>query len=306
VYWSTEISRRRRPDKPAANRTPRAISIRQGNFAVSKIGATTFDFREPYYVAVTSSWPVFFMLALTFLLTVVAVFALLFLAAPNSIRGVGPGDFGRSFFFSLEVVSTAGFGVMSPQSLYGYCIAGIERVVGIAILPIVTGILLVRFSRSRAGIILADKAVITDKDGPPELRVRIANCKSVMLTGATAQMAVLLRTHDCQGETWRRYHDLALVRDHLPLFALTWTLMHRIDAQSPLHGLTAADIELGAGRLIVTVGARDSRLGHAVESIADYDCHGIVFGKHYANAVTHRADGLSIADLNRLSLLEDD
>ena len=71
-------------------------------------------------------------------------------------------------------------------------------------------------------------------------------------------------------------------------------------------GLTSADIEAGLGRLIVTVGARDSRVGHAVESIADYDCRGIVFGKHYATAVEHHADRDSIADLSRLSLLEDD
>lgn len=70
--------------------------------------------------------------------------------------------------------------------------------------------------------------------------------------------------------------------------------------------MSAADIGFGAGHLIVTVDARDARLGHVVESIADYDCDRIVFGKHYANAVTHRPDGVSIADLNRLSLLEDD
>ena len=210
--------------KPTSSRVFRPVRIQQGNFAVSKIGATTFDLRDPYYIAIASSWSVFIAIALGLLVTVVALFAFLFLLDPRSVQGVARGDFAHLFLFSLEVISTAGFGVMSPDSLYGYCVAGVERVIGIAILPVVTGILLVRFSRARSGIIFADAAVITTKDGAPELRVRIANGKSVMLTSATAKLVILLMTRDSQGEAWRRYHDLELVRDNLPLFALTWTL----------------------------------------------------------------------------------
>ena len=37
----------------------------------------------------------------------------------------------------------------------------------------------------------------------------------------------------------RRFEELKLVRSRTPLFALSWTVMHRIDETSPLYGRTA-------------------------------------------------------------------
>jgi inward rectifier potassium channel len=127
-----------------------------------------------------------------------------------------------------------------------------------------------------------------------------------MLTGARASMSVLLKEHDPSGEIWRRYHDLPLVRDHLPLFALTWTVMHPIDAASPLYGLGAADLGEAWASLVVTVEARDSRLGQKVENIAVYAAEDILFGKHYAAAFRHDADGATVADVTLLDEVEDD
>lgn len=289
-----------------SGRSARVVRLKQGKFSVAKLGATRFDLREPYYIAVTASWPVFILLCIGLLITVVALFAGLFLLQPLSIHGVARGDFARAFFFSLEVISTAGFGVMAPASIYGYVIAGIERVLGIAMLPVVTGLLFARISRAKPGILFASCAVVTRRDGAPQLRVRVANCKSTMLTGAKARMSVLLRTYDQGGEVWRRYHDLKLVRDFLPLFPLTWTLMHTIDEESPLHGMTEEDLADAWGQLIVMITAQDARVGRQVENIGDYAASEILFGKHYLAAIDHADGGVSTADITRLSLVGDD
>jgi inward rectifier potassium channel len=282
------------------------VRLAQGKFEVQKLGATRFDLREPYYIAVASSWPLFILLCLVFLAAAVSLFAGLYLIDPNALQGMPRRDFAHAFFFSLQVISTSGFENVTPHSLYGYVIAGLERVIGIAIIPVVTGLLFARFSRARPGIEFATAAVVTTRSGTPELRVRIANAKSTMLTGARASMSILLKEHDPSGEIWRRYHDLPLLRDHLPLFALTWTVMHPIDAASPLHGLTAADLKEAWASLVVTVEARDSRLGQKVENIAVYTAEDILFGKHYAAAISHDPDGATIADVTRLSEVEDD
>lgn len=282
------------------------VRLVQGKFEVQKLGATRFDLREPYYIAVASSWPVFIFLGFAFLAVAASLFAGLFLLVPNAVHGLRRGDFPHAFFFSLEIISTAGYGAMVPQNLYGYVVAGVERVVGIAIIPVVTGLLFARFSRARPGIEFASAAVVTTRSGTPELRVRIANYKPTMLTGAHASMSILLKERDRSGEIWRRYHDLPLLRDHLPLFALTWTLMHPIDAASPLRGLTGADLQEAWASLVVTVEARDSRLGRTVENIAVYTADDILFGKHYAAAMSHDLDGATVADITRISDVEDD
>src|SRR6202045_3732461 len=43
----------------------------------------------------------------------------------------------------------------------------------------------------------------------------------------------------------------------LPLFALTWTVMHVIDEKSPLAGYDAERLEEGDARLLLSIEARD-------------------------------------------------
>src|ERR1700734_2532283 len=103
-----------------AAQTPRKVRLVQGRFEVQKVGAVRFDLREPYYIAISSSWPIFIALGLALLISAVSLFAGLFLLDPKSFQGVARCYFAHAFFFSLQVISTAGFGVMSPDSLYGY------------------------------------------------------------------------------------------------------------------------------------------------------------------------------------------
>jgi inward rectifier potassium channel len=288
-----------------ANKNSRPIRVTQGAFESSKIGATRFDLREPYYIAISSSWPLFGLIVLTLLSLLVALFALLYLAQPGSIEGVG-NIWIRAFFFSLQMISTAGFGNAAPATPYSYFIAAIERVVGLAIIPTLTGLMLIRFSRSRSGIMFADQAVVSIRNGRPTLMVRIANCKSIMLADAKVRMSIMLKDVDECGDVWHRYYDLKLVRDTLPQFGLTWTLIHWIDEKSPLHNLTSESLAGSLGRVVLLVGARDMRVGRPVEDVKDYDSSRILFGKHYRNILTQEPDGRSSVDLRRLSEIESD
>jgi inward rectifier potassium channel len=99
-------------------------------------------------------------------------------------------------------------------------------------------------------------------------------------------------------------HDLKLVRGEIPIFPLTWTLMHVIDAQSPLYGLDAESLAKVDARFFLAVDARDTALGALVQDIRDYAHDKIVFGMRYAEAVSRDEHGQTTADLSRLSMLE--
>jgi inward rectifier potassium channel len=284
----------------------RPVTLSQGKFVVSKLGATSFDWRDPYYLAVATSWPVFTCLALAVMVFAITAFAMLLKLDPHSLRGPEPLRLGQVFYFSLQNVSTAGFGAATPYSTYGYFVAGIERIVGVALLPVTTGIIFVRFSRAKAGIVFADKVVVTTRDGAPQLRIRLANGRSGMLTGATAKASVLLREEDASGEIWRRYHDLQLVRNTLPLFPLTWTIMHKIDDSSPLAGLDACSLERAWAQIVVSVQARDAHLGHEIEDVGVYQPGDVLYGMHYCAVIEHDELGATVADIRRLSLVEPD
>lgn len=279
------------------------MKVRDGAFDLHKTGVEAFDWRDPYHLAVTISWPLFGGLAFGGLLVVNAIFAVLYTLAPGAVQNLPPGDLTRAFFFSLETLATVGYGEMAPQSLYGHLIAGIEIVVGMAWIAIFTGLLFVRFSRAQSKILFAERIVVAPHNGMPTLMIRIANGRMTMLSHASARLAVLVQEYSREGYASRNVYDLRLVRDTMPIFPLTWTMMHVIDETSPLHGLGAEELLAKDMRLFLAVEARDAALGQVVQDLAAYRPHQIAFGYRYVDAVSVDEHGRTAADISLLSQL---
>jgi inward rectifier potassium channel len=141
-------------------------------------------------------------------------------------------------------------------------------------------------------------------NGRMMLMIRIANGRPGPLTDAHATLSVMLAEHTMEGQSFRRSYDLPLVRPHLPVFALTWTLMHDLGPGSPLHGFDARRLAAQDARIILTVAARDPALSAEVHDTRDYLPSSIRFGMRYADALITDAQGRSLVDLTRLSELE--
>jgi len=279
------------------------MRFRSEGFDVHKSGISRFDLRDAYHFAVTISWPLFAIALLSSGLIINLIFAFLYLARPGAVQNLAPGDYPMAFFFSLETQATVGYGEMAPASLYGHTVAGAEIVVGMTFTAIMTGLLFVRFSKPKARFVFADNAVIATHNGQPTFMLRIANGRFTMLTHATANVGILLAETTDEGQHYRADHDLKLVRRKAHIFPLTWTLMHVIDHASPLHGLDAPALARLDVRLVLTLDARDSALGAAVQDIRTYTHEQVIFGMRYADAVWTDNMGRTTADLSRLSLL---
>jgi inward rectifier potassium channel len=270
------------------------------------LGIRRFDFRDPYHVTVSLSWPSFILAMVACWLTINLVFALLYVLRPGDVVNARPGSFSDVFFFSIETLATVGYGVMAPATLYGHIVSAAEIVTGTAFTAIVTGLLFVRFSRAKAKILYSDNLVISTRNGRPTLMLRFANGRLSIMTGANVRMFVLLEEHTTEGESFRRIHDLKLVQSHLPVFVMPWTVLHVIDKASPLHELDAEALVAAGARIIVTVEARDQTLSALLQDVKSYPADTIRFGMHFAEAVTLDGAGSATADLSRISLLDPD
>jgi inward rectifier potassium channel len=292
-------------EKPGSARS-RAMPVRGAAMDLRKSGVARFDIRDPYHLAVTLSWPAFIFGALALVALINLVYALLYLAVPGAVANLAPGDFLSAVFFSIETLATVGYGEMAPASTWGHVVASAEIMTGMASTAILTGILFVRFSKPQARILFADKAIVTPHNGEPTLMVRIANGRLTMLNSASARLGLLMAETTAEGHAFRRIHDLALHRREMPVFPLTWTLMHTIDTASPLAGLDAqalADLDV---RIFAMVEAHDSALDARVQAMRGYDHQHIAFGMRYADAVGPDEAGHTVADLSRLSAMEAD
>jgi inward rectifier potassium channel len=285
---------------------PKAIPIGRAEFGLSKVGASRFDLRDPYHLAVSLSWPGFVVAMLSCWLAINLVFALLYRLSPGDVANVAPDSFADVFFFSIETLAPVGYGVMAPATLYGHIISALEIVTGMAFTAIFTGLLFVRFSRPKAKIICADNAVVTMHNGRPTLMLRIVNGRVTMMSNATVRLFVLLGALTAEGAYFRRIYELHLQQSHLPVFVMPWTIMHVFDEESPLRTYDAETFAQADVRLFLTIEARDHALNALVQDTKDYSVEHIRFGMRFADMVKLGEKGGATADLSRISLLEPD
>ena len=291
--------------KNATGLRSRPAVIPIGDTEIVEQGAVRFDLRDPYSLAVGLGWPSFLLLLLAVLIAVNAGFAVLYWAVPGSVAS-SDRSLLDAFFFSVETLATVGYGEMYPATRYGHFVSVAEIFSGMAFTAILTGLVFVRFSRPRASFRYADTVAIGLHQGRRTLMLRVANGRVRMLQDAAARVTLVLDTPRETGAVVRRIADLPLSRSSLPVFAMTWTLMHEIDDRSPLHGLGAdAPAALGL-RLFVSLEAYDPLANATVHDVRQYGAADVRFGVRFGDTVTRQPDGRIRVDLGRLGLLEPD
>jgi len=289
-----------------ANRQRRRLRTDGVAFDYLKIGVSRFEWRDPYHFAVTVTWGQFIRGVVAILVAINIVFALLYMAVPGAVQNLPSGNFFLAFFFSLETLGTVGYGEMAPGGLYGHAVAGVEIILGMASTAIMTGVVFVRFSRPQARFLFADHPIIGLHNGRETLMLRLANGRFNTLTFARVRFGVVLAETTDEGENFRNVHDLVLVRTEMPIFPLTWTIMHVIDKSSPLHGLDPETLEAMEAQFYVTLEAHDTALRATVQDVRTYSHVDLAHGMRYVMAITRNESGRPVADLSKLSALEPD
>jgi inward rectifier potassium channel len=209
----------------------------------------------------------------------------------------------RAFFFSVETVATIGYGNMFPVSVYANVLVTIEIATGILFFAIVTGIIFARFSRPTARVLFSHVAVISDVEGVPTLMFRTANQRHNLIFEARAIVSVLM-DETLDGMVMRRFHDLKLVRDANPIYALTWMIMHQIDEHSPLaHWLPGGEAPSHA-ELIVVLSGIDDRTGQSIHGRWAYAPSDIRWNARFVDILGRLPDGTRTIDYRRFDEIE--
>ena len=247
----------------------------------------------------TASWPSFIIGAATVFVVFNAVFAVFYWVGDHPVSNVARNDFLDYLYFSIETLSTAGYGDMHPQTHYGHFVATVELFTGIFSMSLMTGLIFARFSRPSARLLFAAYPVISNHEGRPTLMIRFANERHNIIGNATARLWLLRNVTTTEGEFTRRFTELALVRNEHPALALTWTLYHTIDSTSPLDGLDADDLKAANVALVVVVEGYDIVAAQTIHARMSYDYTNIRFGQRYADILETIDDGRIRIDYSR-------
>jgi inward rectifier potassium channel len=274
-----------------------------GTFNVHRRGAPWSSW-NPYLFLVDTSWTRFIAVVLVAFLLINIGFAGLYCAfgiehLAGWEKNVGVGPFAGAFFFSVHTLTTVGYGNIYPVGMAANILAAVEAMVGLMGFAIATGLLYGRFSRPSAKIVFSERMVVAPYGEIQSLQFRIANQRSNNLTDLEATM-LLMTVETAGGEPRRKYVELNLERRKVFFFPLTWTVVHPIDAASPLYGKTPEDLKTWEAALLILVKGYDDTFSQVVNTRYSYRHDEIEWGARFLPAFHVDETGTFLLELDRI------
>ncbi|HWE31196.1 MAG TPA: ion channel [Polyangia bacterium] len=254
-----------------------------------------------YHSLMARSWGrLLGLLAVIYLLANV-VFALLYRLGGDCIAGAH--SFRDLFFFSVQTLSTIGYGTMTPQTTWAHVLVTFQAFGGTLFVAIVTGLVFSKFSRPTARVMFSKNVVLIERGGKRLLQFRMANQRANQIVEAQLRVAMARNEIAPDGERMRRFHDLVLQRDRNVIFVLTWTAVHEIDERSPLHGLSLPDMKAQSLQLIGSLIGLDETFSQQVHARHTYVPDDFVFDMRFADIIGTEPDGSRYVDYARFDTL---
>jgi|HubBroStandDraft_1064217.scaffolds.fasta_scaffold14037_8 inward rectifier potassium channel len=233
------------------------------------IGRGKDGWRDTYHQLLVMPLWAFFGAGALWYVAVNAAFAVAYMLT-GGVTGMPRGDFFQAFFFSVETLSTVGYGEMAPAGFAAHSVVVVESFVGLFNLAIATGLLFARFSRPTARVIFSERAVVAEHDGRPTLMLRAANRRRNRIVEAEVSLTLVRDRTTLEGDVLRSFETLPTIRARSPLFSLTWQIMHRIDEESPLYGENNESLVARRGEILVVLRGLDETFSQTVHARTSY------------------------------------
>jgi inward rectifier potassium channel len=253
---------------------------------------------DVYHAVLRAPWWLFFIGLAAFFGAINIVFALLYLSDPNALAHVRHGNFWDAFLFSVQTIGSINYTVFVPQTVYANIIVSVEAFFGILTIALFTGIILARFSRPYARIVFSKVAIVAPFDGVPTLMFRTANQRGNQILDAAITLSVARQQTSKEGITMRRFEELKPVRERTSLFALSWTVMHRLDETSPLFGLNPDSCYDNQLEIIAPLNGMDETLADRIYARHSYAPDEILWDRRFVDVISIK-NGRRIVDLTR-------
>ena len=200
-----------------------------------------------------------------------------FMIGPENFGGINmstkTSQFMDLFFFSAQTVTTLGYGHIYPIGNGASIAAAAESLLGLLSFAIATGVLFGRFSRPQAHLLYSKQILIAPYKNITGLMFRVANKKQYELIEAEANINLSINNP----ETGRReFFSLKLEINRINFLALSWTIVHPINEESPLFGLSLDALKERDAEIIILLKATNDTYSQTVYSRYSYKSHDFI------------------------------
>lgn len=279
---------------------------RDGTFNVRRTAPNAWLQGDWYHYWVTLSWGRFTWALVGWFTTLNVLFSFGYLALgyEQALLGAPPAPtwderFLNAFFFSVQTFNSVGYGVISPRGVLAGLLSSFEALVGVLTFAIITGLLYARFSKPKARILFSETAVVTPPDprtGHRKLMFRIANQRSNTIIEVHARVLLTL----ARADGTRRYYALPLERDQVMFLPLNWTLVHEIDAESPLYEVEPEELAAQLGEMLILLRGYDDTYAQDIHARSSYRYDEWRWNHRFVVAYKPDQSGELVLDLARL------
>jgi len=266
-------------------------------------GAPTRALDDLYHYLVTASWP-----SLVGIIALASIIANLVFAIgyyfDGGVENARYRSFADMFFFSVQTMATIGYGKMVPVTLFSNLLVSIEALTGLVALALMTGLVFAKFSRPTARVRFSRYMVVGPRDGTTSLMIRMANMRANRIVEANIHVVFTRWETTVEGESIRRFYDLAMTRNRSAMFVLSWTAVHRIVEGSPLFGQTHDSLANSQPEIVVSITGLDETFSQTIHARHTYELDEIIWAARFADVLILDPDGSRRIDYTRFDDVE--
>jgi inward rectifier potassium channel len=282
---------------------------KNGNPNTAKSGIGFWNKISMFHSLLKIEWYKFILLTfVAFIVFNIFYTILYYIAGIQHLNGIQNNSISNQlisvFFFSVQTFTTVGYGHISPNNITTSAISGIEAFTGLLFFALVTGLLYARFSKPNAFIKFSYNAVIAPYENITALMFRIVPYKNNHLTEAEVKLSLAL-IEENNGKRKMEFYSPSLEIDKINSLVLSWTIVHPINSDSPLHGLTMEQINEAKLEVLVFVKAFDETYSTTVVARSSYLYNEIKWGYKfkpmYERSTTNSATNIDVTKLNDMA-----
>lgn len=189
--------------------------------------------------------------------------------------------FWGAFFFSIQTLTTVGYGHISPVGGLTNTVASIEALLGLMMFAIITGLLYGRFSRPSPKILFSKNCIIAPYLDINGLMFRLINERNSHLINVKINVALSRNETNEKGVIVRKYYTLPLEREQIMFFSTSWTVVHPITEDSPLFNETPESIALSDTEIVIAFEGINDMYADPVHIRMSYLYNEFLWGKKF-------------------------
>jgi inward rectifier potassium channel len=291
------------PTLQGVAKKPIRVKVPGMDYEVRVHGARAALWTDLYHATLRQPWPLTIATIAGAFLAINAVYALAYWSA-GGIANAAHGSFADAFFFSVQTMGTIGYGAMYPVSRFANWLVVSESIVGLTLTALATGLVFAKFSRPTARVVFSRQAVVSPMNGVPTLMFRIGNERSNPIVDARIRMSLVRTELTEEGKVFYRMHDLRLTRERALSLSRSWSVLHAIDAASPLYGASPESLVRDEVELQIMVVGLDDTSMQPVHAKHQYAAGHIAWGARLVDVLSEADDGALVLDLHKFHDVE--